>query len=159
MRDNDNKCHRTRKSTAKDPRPDGITHPASIHLATNTDSYTTLRFASVVHCPLNVRLRYHEYRPKPTLSVHLRCSYSSSQCTSLSSALHFLGARLRTSTSLLQAQADGKASQFDKLRAGPPCSIALCHATKSVGLVPDKGNDHAVEVEEEHDQVETQLDE
>jgi hypothetical protein len=28
-----------------------------------------------------------------------------------------------------------------------------------VGLVADKGNDHAVEVEEEHQQVETQLDE
>ena len=32
-------------------------------------------------------------------------------------------------------------------------------AEKSVRLVPDKGNDHAVEVEEEHDQVEPQLDE
>jgi len=28
-----------------------------------------------------------------------------------------------------------------------------------VGLVPDQGDDHAVEVEKEHDEVETELDE
>jgi hypothetical protein len=40
-----------------------------------------------------------------------------------------------------------------------PRSVVLHLAAKSVGLVPDEGDDHAVEVEEEHDQVETQLDE
>ena len=35
-----------------------------------------------------------------------------------------------------------------------PRSMLLCIAAKSMGLVPDKGNDHAVEVEEEHDQME-----
>lgn len=28
-----------------------------------------------------------------------------------------------------------------------------------MGLIPDEGNDHAVEVEEEHDQMKTELDE
>jgi hypothetical protein len=32
-------------------------------------------------------------------------------------------------------------------------------SSQSVGFVADEGDDHAVEVEEEHDQVETELDE
>jgi len=39
---------------------------------------------------------------------------------------------------------------------------ALCIIGRSrclVGLVPDQGDDHAVEVEKEHDEVETELDE
>jgi hypothetical protein len=37
--------------------------------------------------------------------------------------------------------------------------VVVSLVERSVRLVPDKGNDHAVQVEEEHDQVETQLDE
>jgi hypothetical protein len=37
--------------------------------------------------------------------------------------------------------------------------VVVWRVEQSVRLVPDEGNNHAVEVEEEHDQVEPQLDE
>jgi hypothetical protein len=37
--------------------------------------------------------------------------------------------------------------------------VVVSLVERSVRLVPDEGDDHAVQVEEEHDQVETQLDE
>jgi hypothetical protein len=35
----------------------------------------------------------------------------------------------------------------------------FCLCTQSVALIADQGNDHAVEVEEEHEEMEAELDE